>query len=82
LAAAETWADLDNALLNKILDAIDFGLKDDKGRPTGERYTAPQPPRIGPLVVPEPYDSDKDRKPRSGLRVDATKRPGTTETYT
>jgi hypothetical protein len=92
----ETWADLDNALLNKILDAIDFGLKDDKGRPTGERYTDASAAKdraawrivqlfaldktegqcraiirqwvSNGVLVPEPYDSDKDRKPRSGLR--------------
>jgi hypothetical protein len=35
----EVWADLDNQMLNRILDAIDSGLRDEYGRPTGERYT-------------------------------------------
>jgi hypothetical protein len=35
----KAWAGLDNAVLNRILDYIDEGLRDDSGQPTGERYT-------------------------------------------
>jgi hypothetical protein len=35
----QAWVGLDNALLNRILDAIDAGLCDETGKPTGERYT-------------------------------------------
>src|SRR5262249_20627741 len=35
----KAWADLDCANLNRILDAIDSGLCDENGQPTGERYS-------------------------------------------
>jgi hypothetical protein len=36
----ETWADLDDRVLNAILDAIDHGPLDASSQPTGERYAA------------------------------------------
>jgi hypothetical protein len=33
------WGDLDNALLNKILDALEAGRKDENGRLTGELFS-------------------------------------------
>jgi hypothetical protein len=35
----ELWAGLDYPTINRILDEIDVGVRDENGQPTGERYT-------------------------------------------
>jgi hypothetical protein len=97
----ELWADLSDALLNKILDKIDAGL------PGGERYSdaAKADRRAAWKIVaemaseksegqakeiikawvrsgvlePYQYHSDGDRRDRSGLKVNAIKRPGSVQ---
>jgi len=93
----DTWAAMDSALLNKMLDDIEAGL------PSGSRYsdanragdraawqvvirhapdkTEKQAREIIKAWVKrgtlyhEDYEDPEQRKPRSGLKVNATKRP-------
>ena len=106
----DAWAGLSIATLNAMLDYINAGIRDESGRPTGERFSNapaateravwPVVQRFAPdktegqcrtiihqwldngVLVPKKYDSRSDRKERSGLRVNAAKRPGTAETVT
>jgi hypothetical protein len=57
------WADLDTPLLNKILDAIEAGRKDENGRQTGEPFSdAPNAKNGAAWRVVEMFAPDKSKQ--------------------